>query len=47
MDTLFNQLIDWSECKCNELITYEITEIKTLVSVYKEIQLLALLLCLF
>ena len=34
MDTHCDQLIDWSECKCNELITYKITEIKTLVSVF-------------
>jgi len=34
MDTLCNQLIDWPKCECNELITYKITEIKTLVSVF-------------
>jgi hypothetical protein len=33
MYTFCNQLIDWPECEWNELITYKITEIKTLVIV--------------
>jgi hypothetical protein len=33
MDALCNQLIGWPKCECTELITYKITEIKTLVIV--------------
>lgn len=36
MDTLCNYLIDLSECDCNKLITYKMTEIKTLVSVIQQ-----------